>query len=117
MAIWENYFMLKVIITMDVCIKSPMAGAVIQPGTYIGENSIVNTSVSVDHDCIIGQHVHIAPGSTVCGGVRIEDNVYIGSGAVIVQGVRIAPYIFIKAGTIVTRDVLNREAAEKEQQG
>ncbi len=38
-----------------------MAGAVIQPGCHIGCNTIINTRVSIDHDCTIGDHVHIAP--------------------------------------------------------
>jgi UDP-perosamine 4-acetyltransferase len=34
-----------------------MAGSVIQTGAVIGENTIINTRVTVDHDAIIGNHV------------------------------------------------------------
>src|SRR5690606_3976184 len=36
-----------------------MAGAIIQPAVTIGANSLINTRASVDHDCVIGSHVHI----------------------------------------------------------
>ena len=42
-----------------------MAGAVIQPAARLGKNVLVNTRASVDHDCVIGDHVHIAPGATL----------------------------------------------------
>ena len=42
-----------------------MAGCVIQTGANIGANSIVNTRASIDHDCTIGETVHIAPGVTL----------------------------------------------------
>ena len=37
-----------------------MAGAVVQTGAGVGPNSIINTRASVDHDCRIGETVHIA---------------------------------------------------------
>ena len=48
----------------------------------IGANSIVNTRASVDHDCRIGETVHIAPGVTLSGAVTIGDGTHIGTGAV-----------------------------------
>ena len=82
-----------------------MAGAVIQPGTRIGKNSIVNTRASVDHDCRIGAHAHIAPGATLCGGVEIGDGAHVGAGAVVIQGIRIGATATIGAGVTVRADV------------
>ena len=48
-----------------------MAGAVVQPGCVVGCNVIINTRASVDHDCSIGKHVHIAPGVTLSGAVTV----------------------------------------------
>ncbi len=83
-----------------------MAGVVVQAGSRIGENTIVNTKASVDHDCIIGNHVHIAPGVTISGGVRIGDNSHIGVGATVIEGVRIGMNSIIGAGALVLRDVV-----------
>lgn len=82
-----------------------MAGAVIQTDSYIGENSIVNTKASVDHECRIGSHVHIAPGAILSGGVQVGDGVHIGTGATIIQGVKIGQGSLIAAGAVVVRDV------------
>ncbi len=82
-----------------------MAGAVIQPGSRIGRNSIVNTNASVDHDCVIGDHVHLAPGVTLSGSVRIGDCVHVGTGATIIQEVTIGPDSVIGAGSVVLTDV------------
>ena len=82
-----------------------MAGAIIQPGTSVGENTIINTKASVDHDCRIGNHVHIAPGATLSGGVQVEDGVHIGSGSTLIQGVKIGAGATVAAGAVVIRDV------------
>jgi sugar O-acyltransferase (sialic acid O-acetyltransferase NeuD family) len=86
-----------------------MAGAIVQPGCRIGQNSIVNTKVSIDHDCYIGDHVHLAPGVTLSGGITVGDNVHVGTGAVIIQGIKIGNNAVIGAGAVVLRDV--REGA------
>ncbi len=85
-----------------------MAGAVVNIGTHIGENSIINTNASVDHDCVIGAHVHIAPGATLSGGVTIEDGSHVGTGASVVQGVKIGLGAIIGAGAVVVNNVKNK---------
>ena len=66
--------------------------AVIQRGTRIGKHGIINTASSVDHDCVLGDFVHIAPNATLCGGVQIGDETFIGAGV-------------IGAGTVVTKNI------------
>ena len=82
-----------------------MAGAVVQCGAEIGANSIVNTRASVDHDCRIGNSVHIAPGAALSGAVLVGDRSHVGTGAIIIQGVRIGADCLIPAGAVVLRDV------------
>ncbi|MFC4768239.1 acetyltransferase [Effusibacillus consociatus] len=82
-----------------------MAGAVIQPGSSIGKNTIINTKASVDHDCVIGEHAHLAPGVTLSGGVHVGDGVHIGTGATVIQGVRIGNNSIIGAGALVLKEV------------
>ncbi len=80
-------------------------GAVINPGTKIGKNAIINTNSSIDHDCIIGDFVHIAPGATLSGGCKVGKEAHVGTGANITQGVSIDEKTLVKAGTLVSRDV------------
>ncbi|MBI4191188.1 MAG: acetyltransferase [Betaproteobacteria bacterium] len=82
-----------------------MAGVVIQPGSHIGDNTIINTRASVDHDCEIGRHVHIAPGCTLSANVTVGDETHVGTGATIIQGLRIGRRCLVAAGAVVCRDV------------
>ena len=82
-----------------------MAGAVIQADASVGRNTIVNTRASVDHDGVIGAHVHVAPGATLCGSVLVGDGAYIGAGATVVQGLQLGRGAFLTAGTLLTRNL------------
>jgi UDP-perosamine 4-acetyltransferase len=96
------------VISTDVCLSEGvqvMAGAVIQPGTVVGKNSILNTNASVDHDCLIANHVHIAPGATLSGGIRVGESTIIGAGAVVIQGIEIGSQCVVAAGAVVIHDV------------
>jgi UDP-perosamine 4-acetyltransferase len=82
-----------------------MAGCVIQAGAHFGRGTIVNTMASVDHDCRIGNFVHIAPGAHLSGCVTVGDCSLIGTGSSVIQDVRIGVMCTIGAGSAVIRDV------------
>ncbi len=71
----------------------------------LGDAVIVNTSASVDHDCVIGSGVHIGPGAHLAGEVHVEEHSFIGIGAVVLPRLRIGHGAIIGAGAVVTRDV------------
>jgi UDP-perosamine 4-acetyltransferase len=98
------------IIATDVVISEGaqiMAGAVIQPGSCIGSNAIINTRASVDHDCTIGDHVHVAPGVTVSGGVSIGDGSHVGTGVTLIQGVSLGRSCLVAAGAVVIKNIVD----------
>jgi UDP-perosamine 4-acetyltransferase len=82
-----------------------MAGSVIQPGTTIGNDVVINTNVSVDHDCMLADHIHLAPGSVLSGDVRIGEECHIGARAVILQGIEIGKKCLVGAGAVVIRSI------------
>lgn len=82
-----------------------MAGAVINPGARIGKGCIINTCSSVDHDCVVGDYVHIAVGSHLCGTVNVGDGTWIGAGAIVSNNVFICPDCMIGAGAVVIKDI------------
>ena len=82
-----------------------LAGAIVQPGTRIGLDCILNTRCSVDHDCHIGPHNHIAPGTTLSGSITTGPNCHIGAGATIIQGLSIGENSLVGAGSTVLRSV------------
>jgi UDP-N-acetylbacillosamine N-acetyltransferase len=82
-----------------------MAGAVINTGSRIGRFAIVNTSASVDHDNVIEDGVHIAPGCHLAGHVNCGADAFIGIGASVIPRVRIGARAIIGAGAAVISDV------------
>jgi sugar O-acyltransferase (sialic acid O-acetyltransferase NeuD family) len=96
------------IVAADVTVGSGtvlLAGTVVNPASVIGINVIINTAATVDHDCSIGNAVHIAPGCHLCGGVTVGDRTLVGAGAIVIPGVCIGRDALIGAGSTVTRDV------------
>ncbi len=81
------------------------ANATINPLVDIGRGVICNTSSSIDHECVIGDFSHIAPGAVLCGNVRVGRKSFIGAGAVIRQGIVIGDNVMVGAGAVVIRDV------------
>ncbi len=82
-----------------------IGGCVINAGTVIEENVVINTSASVDHDCFIRAHSHIAPGVIISGAVKIGRGCHIGCGATIIQGVSIGDGVIVGAGTLVLKNI------------
>lgn len=78
-----------------------MAGAIIQTGAWVGENSIINSGAIVEHDCSIGAHCHIAPGAVLSGSVKMANNVHVGTGASVIQSIVIGDSAVIGAGATV----------------
>lgn len=82
-----------------------MAGAVLQNRVRVGENAVVNTRASIDHDCVIGRHAFISPGAVFCGDVILADSAFIGSGAVLLPGIQIGAGAIVGAGAVVTKSI------------
>jgi sugar O-acyltransferase (sialic acid O-acetyltransferase NeuD family) len=82
-----------------------MQGAIIQSSVIIGKHSIINTRSSIDHDCVIQDYVHIAPGVVLCGNVQIGEGSFVGAGTTIMQGIKIGKWSVIGAGSVVVRDI------------
>lgn len=83
-----------------------MAGAVINPGVRIGKGCIINTCSSVDHDCVVGDYVHIAVGSHLCGTVSVGSGTWIGAGATVSNNISICPDCMIGAGAVVVKNIV-----------
>jgi len=78
-----------------------MAGAVVQTGTTLGTNTLVNTGARIDHGCQIGPHSHVACGAVLCGDVQLGSHTFIGAGAVVIQGIGLGSHCTVGAGSVV----------------
>lgn len=82
-----------------------MAGVTVNADTLIGRHCIINTSASIDHDCVLEDYVHISPNATLSGNVTVGEGTHIGAGATVIQGIRIGKWCIIGAGAVIIRDV------------
>ena len=85
-----------------------MAGAVVNPGTIIGEGVILNTCSSVDHDCRVGDFVHIAIGAHLCGTVTVGNGCFICAGSTVINNISICGGATIGAGAVVVHDITEK---------
>ncbi len=82
-----------------------MAGAVINPGTVIGKGCIVNTCSSVDHDCVLGDFVHVSVGAHLSGTIKVGEETWIGAGVTVNNNVDICGGCMIGAGAVVVNSI------------
>jgi len=98
----------RAIVANDAIIGSGsviVAGAVISPGVKLGENVIVNTCASVDHECAIEDGAHICPGVHLGAKVTVGRASWIGIGTTVKDRVTIGAGALIGAGSVVVSDI------------
>lgn len=96
------------VIAEDVAIGEGVAifgTVVVNPGSSIGDNVILNTGCTVDHDCSIADHVHIAPGAHLAGGVVVAEGAFVGTGASIIPYRKVGQWSIVGAGGVVVDDI------------
>lgn len=79
--------------------------AVVNAATVIGDDAILNTSSSVDHDNRIGTATHIAPGCHLAGSVHVGERSFLGVGTSVIPGISIGAGATVGAGSVVIRDI------------
>lgn len=84
-----------------------LANSVISAAVTIGDACIINNSVNVDHECMLENGVHLAPGAVLCGCVSVGENSMIGAGAVVLPRIIIGRNVVVGAGSVVTRNIPN----------
>jgi sugar O-acyltransferase (sialic acid O-acetyltransferase NeuD family) len=82
-----------------------LAQAVVAADAAIGRCCVVNHGAIVDHETELEDGVHVAPGATLCGCIRVGQDAMIGAGATVLPRLRIGARALIGAGATVTRDV------------
>lgn len=77
----------------------------INPLVEIGNHCILNTACIIEHECILADAVHIAPGAVLAGNVQVGERSFIGANTVIKQGVKIGKDVVIGAGSVVLQNI------------
>lgn len=85
----------------------------LQPGTVtgigetvIGDDNLFMAYCHVAHDCVIGNRVIMANGSTLAGHVVVEDFAILGGLSAVHQFVRVGESAMLSGGAMVVQDVL-----------
>ncbi len=81
------------------------AHAVVNTGTVIGDNVILNTGCTVDHHNHIASHTHVAPGGHLGGNVRLGEGAMIGIGSAVIPGRFVGEWAVVGAGAAVVKDI------------
>jgi len=84
-----------------------MANAVVNPGTFIKEGVIINTSSSIDHDCLIEDYAHISPNCSLSGNVSVGKFTHLGTSTSVHPGINIGHNVKTGVGSKVFKDILN----------
>lgn len=82
-----------------------MPGAIAHKFSIIGDQCILNTNSTIDHDCIIVNGVHIMGSASVAGCVKIGNYSTIVTNATILPNISLGNNVFIGAGAVVTCDI------------
>lgn len=82
-----------------------MPNAVVHKRVHIGDDCILNTSCTIDHESRIGNGVHIMGSAAVAGKVTIGSFATIGTNATILPNLVIGEGAIVGAGAVVTKDV------------
>lgn len=85
------------------------ANAVINADASIGTGCIINTSAVIEHDCVIGDGTHVSCNVSLGGTVRVGNKCLIGIGSTIINNIRIGDEVTVGAGAVVISDVLNNQ--------
>ncbi len=81
----------------------------INPLVEIGNFCILNTGSIIEHECVIADSVHIAPGAVLLGNVCVDKYSFIGANSVIKQGIKIGKNTVIGAGSVILKNVPDNE--------
>ena len=82
-----------------------LASSTLCVDVQVGRAVIVNTGATVDHECVLEDGVHIAPGANLAGLVSVGRCAMVGIGAIVLPRVRIGEGAVVGAGAVVLHDV------------
>jgi sugar O-acyltransferase (sialic acid O-acetyltransferase NeuD family) len=83
-----------------------MAGSVINCCSEIGNGCIINTGVTIDHDSVIDDYVHLSPGVHLAGAVKVGKESWLGIGSAVINNITVSENCIIGAGAIVINNLI-----------
>ena len=82
-----------------------LAQSYVSGNAFVVMGTLINNSVVVSHDCVLGVCTNLSPGVNIAGDVIIEDFTQLGMNATVNIGVKIGRECLIGNGATVKKDV------------
>jgi sugar O-acyltransferase (sialic acid O-acetyltransferase NeuD family) len=80
-------------------------GALLGPGSKIGDGVLVNKRATVIHDVNVGDYCVLSPHVFLSGGSKVGVGCSLGVGASVLPGISVSEGCVIGAGAVVTQDL------------
>lgn len=81
-----------------------MYHSIISCFTTIGDFNLINSNVSIGHDCVLGSFNVINPAVRISGTVQIGNTNFFGVGSIIMQNLKVGNHTQISAGCTIFRN-------------
>jgi sugar O-acyltransferase (sialic acid O-acetyltransferase NeuD family) len=81
-----------------------MHNVLINANARIGKGCIINTGALIEHESVIGNFCHISTHAVINGQVSIGDNSFIGSNSVISNNISLPEGIIVAAGACILKN-------------
>jgi sugar O-acyltransferase (sialic acid O-acetyltransferase NeuD family) len=81
-----------------------MHGAVVNAGSRLGKNCIVNSMALIEHDVSVGDHCHVSTGSILNGGCSLGDGGFVGSRSALKEEVTLGANCLVGMGVVIRHD-------------
>ena len=74
-----------------------MHQALINASVKVGKNSIINTKALIEHDSVVENHCHISTGAIINGGVTVKEGTFFGSNSTSKEYIKVKRINYMKA--------------------
>ena len=85
------------------------ANVVVNSGSKIEDGVICNTLSVIEHECRIGKFAHIAPGTILCGNVKIGSRTLVGANSVVSPTIEIGDDVIVGSGSVIVKNIKNKK--------
>ena len=82
-----------------------LPGVIINAAARVGRAVILNTACVIEHDAVIEDGVHVSPGATLCGGVKVRQGAWVGAGSTVIPLREVGEGAVVGAAACAVREV------------